>query len=139
MKRAIRTLLVCLSMILLLTVPVLPHHHHRDAECAVVERCVHDDAYNDRHTNHYANNHSGRKTLCVQSLMVFTKNNVYKSVLSFFFALSLLLFAYALGVAFEFSESRLSFYRNTNVAKSNSSAYCSLYISRAPPSREMFF
>ena len=136
MKRAVRTLLICLSMILLLTVPVLPHHHHRGAECAVVERCVHDNAYNDKHTDHYAKDKSGRKTLCVQNLMVFTKSKVYKSVLLFFFALSLVLLAYAFRGTFAFTKIGASCFGIVNSPRSNSSVYCSLYISRAPPSRE---
>lgn len=136
MKRAVRTLLICLSMILLLTVPVLPHHHHQGAECAVVERCAHDNAYNDKHTDHYAKDKSGRKTLCVQSLMVFTKIEVCKSALLFCFVLSLVLLAYALRDTFAFTKIGASCFGLVKEARSNSSVYCSLYISRAPPSRE---
>lgn len=44
--------MMTLSVIILLAVPFVPHHHHANAPCQVVEHCVNDNANNDRHTSH---------------------------------------------------------------------------------------
>ncbi len=72
----------------------LPHHHHKDVECMVMERCVIDDTFNDEHTAHHAEHESNDNSSCInsaQSLKV--KFNVFNG-LSTFHYLPLLIIAY---------------------------------------------
>lgn len=78
MKRAANIILLSLSVLMILIMPFVPHHHHNDVECAIMERCISDNTYNDEHTAHPADNSSKDNSLCVkniQSLNVKSGNN----------------------------------------------------------------
>lgn len=54
MKSLLRTFILAVSAMLLLTVPYIPHHHHRGEVCMERVLCAHDLEYNDSHTGHDA-------------------------------------------------------------------------------------
>jgi len=62
MKRYLYLTVVALSALVLLALPLLPHHHHDGAWCDVVEHCEKDHAANDRHTGH-----RGDGTTCLET------------------------------------------------------------------------
>lgn len=68
MKRAANIILLSLSVLMILIMPFVPHHHHKDVECMVVERCISDNTYNDEHTAHPADNGSKDNSLCVKNI-----------------------------------------------------------------------
>lgn len=53
MKRKISILSIAVSVFVLLTLAILPHHHHGGLACPVMEFCKQDNAYNDVHTHHH--------------------------------------------------------------------------------------
>lgn len=52
--------LLAIAMICVLTMPLLPHHHHGGELCMAREYCADDHAMNDEHTHHH-----GDSTTCV--------------------------------------------------------------------------
>ena len=61
MKRQVYIAIVVLAAIMLLAVPFIPHHHHDNALCTVVEHCDSDNTDNDVHTGH-----SDDGTVCIE-------------------------------------------------------------------------
>ena len=62
MKRQVYIAIVVLAAIMLLAVTFIPHHHHDNALCTVVEHCDSDNTDNDVHTGH---NDDG--TACIEN------------------------------------------------------------------------
>lgn len=52
MKRIISIICIAISTLVLLVFAILPHHHHGEETCIVMEYCEQDDAINDEHTCH---------------------------------------------------------------------------------------
>lgn len=61
MRRQIYIAIVALAALMLLTVSFVPHHHHVNALCTIVEHCKSDNADNDEHTHHHDDG-----TLCLE-------------------------------------------------------------------------
>ena len=55
--RKISISFVAWTVAVLLLFSVLPHHHHSDRACVLMERCELDGAVNDCHTHHHDNEH----------------------------------------------------------------------------------
>lgn len=68
MKRTANIAILSLSVLLILIMPFFPHHHHEDVECAIMERCLSDNTYNDEHTVHNAGSDSSDNPLCIKNL-----------------------------------------------------------------------
>lgn len=68
MKRTANIAILSLSVLLILIMPFVPHHHHEDVECIVMERCISDNTYNDEHTAHHADNDSKDNSLCIKNI-----------------------------------------------------------------------
>lgn len=68
MKKTANVTILSLSVLILLIMPFIPHHHHNDVECAIMERCISDNTYNDEHTAHPADNDSKDNLLCVKNI-----------------------------------------------------------------------
>ena len=58
MKRIVSILFLSAALLVLTALSLVPHHHHGNAVCTVVELCKVDHAYNDRHTGHDASSES---------------------------------------------------------------------------------
>ena len=52
MKRYLIISILALSTFFMLVLKVIPHHHHAEIACIIVELCENDAAYNDEHTHH---------------------------------------------------------------------------------------
>lgn len=52
MKRIVSILFLSAAALVLTALSLVPHHHHGNAVCTVVELCKADSIYNDRHTGH---------------------------------------------------------------------------------------
>lgn len=71
MKKKANIALVVISVLMVLIAPFIPHHHHEGMACAIMERCLNDNTYNDEHTQH--NESSGDSaTLCVENAQYLT-------------------------------------------------------------------
>lgn len=57
-KRIVSILLLSAAALVLTALSLVPHHHHGNAVCTVVELCKADSIYNDRHTGHDASGES---------------------------------------------------------------------------------
>lgn len=44
--------MLALATFVLVVMPFIPHHHHDSVACTFIEHCEHDNADNDKHTNH---------------------------------------------------------------------------------------
>ena len=53
MRRQVYIAIVALAALMLLTVSFVPHHHHVNALCTIVEHCKSDNTDNDEHTHHH--------------------------------------------------------------------------------------
>lgn len=67
MKRTANIAILSLSVLIILIMPLVPHHHHGGVECMVMERCVSDNTYNDEHTAHH-NGGSKDNSACVRNI-----------------------------------------------------------------------
>lgn len=70
MTRIEKKIALWVWIILLIVIPAVPHHHHGHRVCVVVERCVHDGAYNDEHTAHHEEREKGGKVICDRHLQM---------------------------------------------------------------------
>lgn len=52
MKKQSYMVMVLAAVLVLLVASFVPHHHHAYELCTIVEHCEHDNADNDRHTDH---------------------------------------------------------------------------------------
>lgn len=43
---------VSIAILLITVFSIIPHHHHKEVLCMVMEMCQEDNAYNDQHTTH---------------------------------------------------------------------------------------
>ena len=83
MKRAASIFFLSLSALLILIMPFVPHHHHDDVECMVMERCDSDNTYNDEHTAHHQDHDTKDHPLCVKNLLTLkAKSQVQEDVIS---------------------------------------------------------
>lgn len=65
----------------------MPHHHHQNKECAVLEWCLQDEAYNDRHTHHKAEGQERHHSFCMQDYMLFVKAHSQQNLVRLLLAL----------------------------------------------------
>ena len=86
MKRVAGMIVMSLATLLIIVLPFIPHHHHEDVECIIMERCESDGTINDEHTAHHtgddgSDSHStcvkNIRTLIVKSSIQKDLNNVF--------------------------------------------------------------
>ena len=54
--------------LLMIALPMVPHHHHQGTVCVVMERCQSDGAINDQHTHHHQSDENHRhQDQCVKT------------------------------------------------------------------------
>ena len=54
MKRIFFVYPLAIATLFLIVLSAIPHHHHKEMMCTVMELCEQDDIYNDGHTDHEA-------------------------------------------------------------------------------------
>lgn len=52
MKRILSFWTMAVSVLAVIALTAVPHHHHEEVVCMVMERCGQDGSYNDEHTAH---------------------------------------------------------------------------------------
>lgn len=52
MKKLFSILSVSIAVLLITAFSIVPHHHHEEGLCMVMEMCQEDNRYNDQHTTH---------------------------------------------------------------------------------------
>lgn len=52
MKQLFSILPISIAILLITVFSVVPHHHHKEMLCMVMEMCENDNTYNDQHTEH---------------------------------------------------------------------------------------
>lgn len=52
MKRIFSIVPIAIAILSIVVFSAMPHHHHREVLCTVVEKCERDNTYNDGHTEH---------------------------------------------------------------------------------------
>lgn len=108
MKKAANIAILSLSVLLILIASSIPHHHHKNVECAIIERCISDNTCNDKHTAHQTNDDQNENSLCVKNIQSLkAKSTLYNSESSL-----LLLFLIS---TFIFAETLFKGYRHTNL------------------------
>lgn len=61
MRRTCSIAAVTVAIISIIVFSVIPHHHHNDVVCFIMELCEHDNSLNDEHTAHKpAESHKGK-------------------------------------------------------------------------------
>ena len=53
--------------LLMIALPMVPHHHHQGTVCVVMERCQSDGAINDQHTHHQSDENPRHQDQCVKT------------------------------------------------------------------------
>ncbi|MFV0553641.1 MAG: DUF6769 family protein [Mangrovibacterium sp.] len=67
MKRKISISFMALSVLVLLTINIMPHHHHEDVACFVVEHCEHDCSHEGHNHHHNDSDDCSSETCVAQS------------------------------------------------------------------------
>lgn len=52
MKNFFSILPISIAILLITVFSVIPHHHHKEVLCVIMEMCEEDNTYNDQHTEH---------------------------------------------------------------------------------------
>lgn len=52
MKNFLSILPISIAVLLITVFSIVPHHHHQEVLCVVMEMCEKDNTYNDQHTEH---------------------------------------------------------------------------------------
>ncbi|MGN0222152.1 MAG: DUF6769 family protein [Prevotella sp.] len=68
MKKAANIIIPFLALLITI-VPAIPHHHHEDAVCMIMERCESDNTFNDEHTAHHGDDKGDDcHVLCIKNI-----------------------------------------------------------------------
>lgn len=65
MKRIFSIYPLAIATLFLIVLSAIPHHHHKEMMCAVMELCEQDGTYNDSHTDHGAEQDTHNESTCV--------------------------------------------------------------------------
>ncbi|SRR5574344_240191 len=79
MQRFLKTLVFCLSVLILLAVNAVQHHHHHGVPCVVMERCEQDHTYNDKHTHHVPSHED--HSSCIKNASMFIQKSSLQNYL----------------------------------------------------------
>lgn len=67
MRRLAKIIVWTIGVMAMLIAPMIPHHHHGEVVCTIMDQCVMDDAVNDEHTEHQSQQPSEGCTSCDKS------------------------------------------------------------------------
>ena len=67
MRRLANIIVWTIGVMAMLIAPMIPHHHHGEVVCMIMERCELDDAINDEHTEHQSQQPGEGCTSCDKS------------------------------------------------------------------------
>ncbi|WP_270561732.1 DUF6769 family protein [Bacteroides cellulosilyticus] len=81
MKRILSTYPLVIATLFIIAFSALPHHHHKEVLCMVMELCEQDNTYNDDHTEHGTDRDEHHQTACVSSVDYISSSSITKSSL----------------------------------------------------------
>lgn len=79
MKRIFFVYPLAIATLFLIVLSAIPHHHHKEMMCTVMELCEQDDIYNDGHTDHEAEQDAHNENTCVSQAGYIFPSSVDKS------------------------------------------------------------
>ncbi|MFK2430194.1 DUF6769 family protein [Bacteroides fragilis] len=79
MKRIFFVYPLAIATLFLIVLSAIPHHHHKEMMCTVMELCEQDDIYNDGHTDHEAGQDAHNENTCVSQAGYIFPSSVDKS------------------------------------------------------------
>ena len=79
MKRIFFVYPLAIATLFLIVLFAIPHHHHKEMMCTVMELCEQDDIYNDGHTDHEAEQDAHNENTCVSQAGYIFPSSVDKS------------------------------------------------------------
>lgn len=79
MKRIFSIYPLIIATLFLMMFSVIPHHHHKEVLCLVMELCEQDDAYNDDHTSHGSEHDEDHQNTCISNADYIPSSGVVKS------------------------------------------------------------
>ena len=95
MRRLGNIIVWTIGVMAMLVAPMIPHHHHGEVVCTIMERCEMDDAVNDEHAEHHGQEHGDGCTSCDKSSQWFDiKNNNNRHLQDIYILPLLTLFGY---------------------------------------------
>ncbi|MGN0282767.1 MAG: DUF6769 family protein [Prevotella sp.] len=95
MRRLSNIIIWSIGVMAMLIAPMIPHHHHGEVVCTIMERCEMDDVVNDEHTEHHGNQHGEGCTSCDKSAQwVDIKTNNQRHIQDIYLLPLLTLFGY---------------------------------------------
>jgi hypothetical protein len=53
------------AVLTIIVLSAIPHHHHKDVVCMVMEVCEQDHTFNDKHTGHSSDASSNHQSSCI--------------------------------------------------------------------------
>ncbi len=65
-KRMTALLPVSFAMLAIMLFSIIPHHHHKQIVCTIIEECIHHSKSDQHNQNH--DNHSDNESTCISSL-----------------------------------------------------------------------
>ena len=81
MKRILSIYPLAIATLFLIVFSAIPHHHHKEALCMVMELCEQDNTYNDDHTNHGTDRDEHHQATCVSNANYIPSSTITKSSL----------------------------------------------------------
>lgn len=79
MKRILSIHLLAIATLFIIALSAIPHHHHKEALCIVMELCKQDNTYNDVHTDHSTDPDDHRHSPCVSNVDYISTSGITKS------------------------------------------------------------
>lgn len=81
MKRILSTYPLVIATLLIIVFSTIPHHHHKEVLCMVMELCEQDNTYNDDHTDHGTDRDKHHQTTCVSNIDYISSSTITKNSL----------------------------------------------------------
>lgn len=81
MKRILSIYPLVIATLFIIVFSAIPHHHHKEVLCMVMELCEQDNTYNDDHTGHGTGQDKHHQTNCVSNVDYIPSSTIIKSSL----------------------------------------------------------
>ena len=81
MKRILSIYPLVIATLFIIVFSAIPHHHHKEVLCMVMELCEQDNTYNDDHTDHGTDQDIHHQNICVPNVDYISSSGMTKSSL----------------------------------------------------------
>lgn len=81
MKRILSIYPLVIATLFIIVFSAIPHHHHKEVLCMVMELCEQDNTYNDDHTDHGTDQDIHHQNSCVPNVDYISSSGMTKSSL----------------------------------------------------------